>query len=184
MQRIKSLALCNAGTPATSANPVAWHSHCNHQRVVEHTQRLPAQARAVVCCAQRSKADSKKRQAAKEQSRRTKLVARQKQQRQQKRSRDKQQRDESPRWRFLAPKAYAQAEGWDVPWGWPTIVAGTAGWGVSFVLTGILTVPIAIFAFKINNFNNITALQQSQIQLADQVRVSLMCQSCQSCFIQ
>ena len=29
-----------------------------------------------------------------------------------------------------------------VPWGAPTVVAGLAGWGVSFFLTGVVVVPL------------------------------------------
>jgi hypothetical protein len=73
-------------------------------------------------------------------------------------------------WQFLKPKAYSQAAPWQVPWGWPTIIIGTGAWAVSFVLTGILAIPIAVYGFGVVDLSSLTPLQQSQIQLLDQVR--------------
>jgi hypothetical protein len=44
----------------------------------------------------------------------------------------------------LAPavRCGTEAPSRQVPWGAPTVVAGLAGWGVSFFLTGVVVVPL------------------------------------------
>lgn len=75
-----------------------------------------------------------------------------------------------PKWGFFDAEAYTQAPSWDVPWGWPTIVLGTSAWAVSFLLTGILALPIAYYGFGVVDLSKMSALQESQLQLADQAR--------------
>ena len=94
------------------------------------------------------------------------------------RKKDNQPPDAEPRWQILNLKAYSQVDPWQVPWGWPTIVIGTGAWAVSFVLTGILAIPIAVYGFGVTDLQSLTPLQQSQIQLLDQVRPALPLGNC------
>lgn len=64
---------------------------------------------------------------------------------------------------------YRDAQGWDMPWGWPTIILGMITWAVSFVLVGVLTIPFAIGVLGIHSVDHFTALESSELALANQV---------------
>lgn len=73
------------------------------------------------------------------------------------------------KWNFFTFAEFSKVPAWDVPWGWQTIVFGMLAWGFSFILTGLLSLPISIAVLDIENLKSLTAMQQSQIQLFDQV---------------
>jgi hypothetical protein len=77
---------------------------------------------------------------------------------------------ERKKWEFFSPEKYREVPAWDVPWGWPTIVGGMLAWGVTFILTGVLAIPIGAKIFEVTSLKTMTPLQQSEIQLLDQVR--------------
>ena len=58
---------------------------------------------------------------------------------------------------------------WEVPWGWQTTTIGLLAWGASFLLAGIITIPLGINLLGVTDYKGMTAMQQSQIQLLDQV---------------
>ena len=58
---------------------------------------------------------------------------------------------------------------WEVPWGWQTTSIGMIAWGASFLLAGIITIPLGINLLGVTDYKSMTAMQQSQIQLLDQV---------------
>jgi hypothetical protein len=74
-----------------------------------------------------------------------------------------------PKWQFLSAEAYLNAPKWDVPWGWQTIVLGMLLWAVSFVLTGLLALPIGAALLGASDTQHFTSIQQSQLQLFGQV---------------
>jgi hypothetical protein len=73
------------------------------------------------------------------------------------------------KWRIFSPEAYREVPAWDVPWGWQTTTLGMIAWGVSFLFVGILSIPIGFKLLGVTDFKSMTAMQQSQIQLIDQV---------------
>jgi hypothetical protein len=85
----------------------------------------------------------------------------------------------SSAWEFFRLEAYTQAEPWDVPWGWRTIIFGMLAWGVSFLLIGVFSVPIAANLLHVTNLRTMTPLQVSEVQLIDQVRASTTPCTCQ-----
>lgn len=42
-------------------------------------------------------------------------------------------------------------------------------WGLTFILTGLLSLPISVAVLDIESLKSLTAMQQSEIQLFDQV---------------
>lgn len=76
------------------------------------------------------------------------------------------------KWNFFTPEDFKAVPAWDVPWGWQTIVFGMFAWGFTFILTGLLSLPISIAVLDIENLKSLSAMQQSGIQLVDQVRIS------------
>lgn len=73
------------------------------------------------------------------------------------------------KWEVFSPDAYRTVPAWDVPWGWQTTSLGMIAWGVSFLAAGILTIPLGIVLLDVKDYQSMTAMQQSQIQLFDQV---------------
>jgi len=77
---------------------------------------------------------------------------------------------DKPEWGVLKAERYWQAPAWDVPWGWPTALGGMVAWAASFLLVGLLSVPLAMNAFHFKSLDGLNALQESQLALLDQVR--------------
>lgn len=73
------------------------------------------------------------------------------------------------KWELFSPEAYRTVPAWEVPWGWQTTSVGMIAWGASFLLAGILTIPLGINLLGVTDYKSMTAMQQSQIQLLDQV---------------
>ena len=73
------------------------------------------------------------------------------------------------KWNFFSPAEFKEVPAWDVPWGWQTIVFGMLAWGLTFILTGLLSLPISVAVLDIESLKSLTAMQQSEIQLFDQV---------------
>jgi hypothetical protein len=86
----------------------------------------------------------------------------------------------SLQWKVFDLQAYTQAETWDVPWGWKTIVFGMLAWAISFLLIGFVSVPIAAEVLHISDLRSMTPLQTSELQLIDQVRSACLCAETQS----
>ena len=74
------------------------------------------------------------------------------------------------KWEAFSPSVYRSVPSWEVPWGWQTTSLGMIAWGASFLLAGIITIPLGIKLLGVADYKSMTALQQSQIQLFDQVR--------------
>lgn len=74
------------------------------------------------------------------------------------------------KWEAFSPSSYRSVPAWEVPWGWQTTSLGMLAWGASFLLAGIITIPLGIKFLGVADYKSMTALQQSQIQLFDQVR--------------
>ena len=79
---------------------------------------------------------------------------------------------EKPRWRFLSPEAYLNAPAWDIPWGWPVIVSGMLLWAGSFIVTGVLALPLGAVALGVDDIDKLSTLQSSQLMLFGQVRLT------------
>jgi hypothetical protein len=73
------------------------------------------------------------------------------------------------KWQFLSADAYVNAPKWDVPWGLRTILVGMLLWAASFVLTGLLALPIGAALLGTTDTQHLTSIQQSQLQLFGQV---------------
>jgi hypothetical protein len=73
------------------------------------------------------------------------------------------------KWEVFSPEAYKTVPAWEVPWGWQTTSLGMLAWAASFLLAGILTIPLGINILGVADYKSMTAMQQSQIQLFDQV---------------
>ena len=54
---------------------------------------------------------------------------------------------ETPRWAFFSPEAYSRA--WSVPWGARTVIGGMSLWAVSFLVVGIVLLPLIGYSFGI-----------------------------------
>lgn len=53
------------------------------------------------------------------------------------------------KWRVLSPAAYLQAPGWDLPWGWVTIILALAAWAVvEFVFAFMTVAATLVLLFK------------------------------------
>lgn len=72
-------------------------------------------------------------------------------------------------WGVVNWKRYAEAPEWPVPWGWGTVLFGMAAWGVSFLIVGVLSVPLTMQLFHFPSIESLTSLQQSEIALCDQL---------------
>jgi hypothetical protein len=74
------------------------------------------------------------------------------------------------KWEVFSPEAYQTVPAWEVPWGWQTTALGMIAWGASFLLAGIITIPLGINFLGVTEYKSMTAIQQSEIQLFDQVQ--------------
>lgn len=53
------------------------------------------------------------------------------------------------KWRVFSPAAYTQAPGWDLPWGWQTIVLALVVWSVvEFVFTFLTVAATLMLLFQ------------------------------------
>lgn len=78
------------------------------------------------------------------------------------------------KWEAFSPSSYRSVPAWEVPWGWQTTSLGMLAWGASFLLAGIITIPLGIKFLGVADYKSMTALQQSQIQLFDQTASTIV----------
>jgi hypothetical protein len=55
--------------------------------------------------------------------------------------------EDPPRWALLSVEAYSQA--WNVPWGARTVVGGMTLWATSFLVVGVVLLPLIGYSFGI-----------------------------------
>ena len=69
------------------------------------------------------------------------------------------------KWEVFSPDAYRGVPAWEVPWGWQTTSIGMIAWGASFLLAGIITIPLGINLLGVTDYKSMTAVSYTHLTL-------------------